>query len=54
MHTADFKSESWTLYNIGNYHVKYTDICSILCLDTFSGHISVKSNVYHVKYTDFI
>ena len=53
MHTADFKSESWTLYNIWNYHVKYTDICSILYLDKFSFHISVKSHVYHVKYTDF-
>ena len=36
------------------YHVKYTDICSILYLDTFSFHISVKSHVYNVKYTDFI
>ena len=39
MHTADFKSDS-LLYRIFEiYHVKYTDIFSILYLDTFSGHI---------------
>ena len=53
MHIVDFESDSW-LYRIFEiYHVKYTDICSILCLDTFSFHISAKSHVYHVKYTDF-
>ena len=54
MHTVDFMSDAW-LYRIFEiYHVKYTDICSILYLDTFSGHISVKSHVYHVEYTDCI
>ena len=52
MHTVDFESDSW-LYRIFEiYHVNYTDICSILYLDTFSVHFSVKSHVYHVKYTD--
>ena len=54
MHTVDFESDSW-LYRIFEiYHVKYTDICSILYLDTFSVHLSVKSHVYHVNNTDFI
>ena len=45
MHTVDFESDSW-LYRIFEiYHVKYTDICSILYLDTFSVHLSVKSHV---------
>ena len=54
MHTVDFESDSW-LYRIFEIcHVKYTDICSILYLDTFSVHLSVKSHVYHVNNTDFI
>ena len=36
------------------YHVKYTDISSILHLDTFSFLISVKSHVFHVNNKDFI
>ena len=52
MHTADFKSDSCIYRIFEIYDVKYTDICSILYLDTFSVHISVKSYVYHVKYTD--
>ena len=54
MHTVDFMSDAWLYRILEIYHVKYTDICSILYLDTFSGHISVKSHVYHVNNTDFI
>ena len=39
---------TWTHFQIVKSH------CSILYLDTFSVHFSVKSHVYHVKYTDFI
>ena len=56
--------DTYKSYNIFEiYHVKYTDICSILNLDTFSFHISVKSHVYHLgtqifvqsyTWTDFI
>ena len=35
------------------YHIKYTDISSILCLDIFCPYFC-KSPVYHVKYTDFL
>ena len=52
MHTVDFESDSWPYRIFEIYHVNYTDICSILYLDTFSVHFSVKSHVYHVKYTD--
>ena len=54
MHTETLiaNHELYIIFEI--YHVNYTDICSILYLETFSVHLSVKSHVYHVKYTDFI
>ena len=33
------------LLNLMFFHVMYTDVCSILYLDTFSVHLSVKSHV---------
>ena len=52
MQTLRVTHKPYSVFEI--YYVKYTNLSSILNLATFSVHCAVKSNVYHVKYTDFI
>ena len=51
MPNVDFKSDTYTLYYIWNYHVKNADFSSIIHLDTFSVHGGVKCPVLytHIK-----
>ena len=41
MHTVDFKSDPYTYVIFENIYIKYTDLSSILYLDTFSVHIGL-------------
>ena len=41
MHTVDFKSDPYTYVIFEKFYVKYTDLSSILYLDTFSVHIGL-------------
>ena len=52
MQTLRVTHKPYSVFEIS--HVKYTNFSSILNLATFSVHCAVKSNVYHVKCTDFI
>ena len=51
--TMRFNRYTWNKNSVSIYHVKYKRFV-ILHLDLFAFHISVKSHIYHVKYTDFI
>ena len=47
MHTVDFKSDTYNCVIFEIFHVKYTEISSILYLKTFSVHSGVKCPVLH-------
>ena len=46
MQTLRVTHEHYCVFEI--YHVKYTNLSSILYLATFAVHCAVKSHVYHV------
>ena len=54
MHNVDFKSDHkpYSIFEI--YLVKYTNLFQSYTWPHFQFIVTVKSNVYHVKYTNFI
>ena len=50
MHNVQYTYKSYIIFEINMLSAQIL----VQSYDTFRFHISVKSHVYHVKYTDFI